>query len=38
MMATAHNDPDAITFCKTPRLLPQFQDSNSDARAWCKRA
>ena len=28
MMGTAHHDPDAITFCKTPRLLPSFSESN----------
>jgi dynein heavy chain, axonemal len=27
-LGTAHNDPDAIAFCKTPRLLPTFQESN----------
>ena len=28
MMSTANHDPDAITFCKTPKLLPNFQESN----------
>ena len=28
MMGTANHDPDCITFCKTPRLLPSFTESN----------
>ena len=28
LLGTAAADPDAITFCKTPRLLPSFAESN----------
>ena len=28
LLGTAANDPDAISFCKTPRLLPSFAESN----------
>ncbi len=24
----AHHDPDAVSFCKTPRLLQHFQEGN----------
>ena len=28
LLGQAHSDPDAITYCKTPRLLPSFAESN----------